>query len=347
LARLSAVEGQVCAARARLVAAIDAEGTWAAGGARSFPAWVRERTGRFEREASRMAREARALRDHLPGTVRVLAAGEIGPDHVAALVRYGTSSPECIRVLGDPDVGEEFLLAQARVLDASRFNTLMRNWVLRADPGAGDRRWKEESEREEVSLARTLDGYHGKVWLCEANGALVLAALEARAGRRGKGDTRTVNQRRAGALVELAGMVLDSGTLQPGARIRPHIAITATIGTLMAMVRAQRPGEPCPTQGSAGPFGVLEATPTGAGGSRDWFGNSSGAHVGPGSLFLAHPGGTGTGAGQGCGPAGSVPEAGDAVWGQLLGRIETALDHSQLVGVEPATLEDGSPVPFG
>ncbi|WP_434056513.1 DUF222 domain-containing protein, partial [Georgenia wangjunii] len=234
-------------------------------GARSFPAWVRERTGRFEREASRMAREARALRDHLPGTVRVLAAGEIGPDHVAALVRYGTSSPGCIRVLADPDVGEEFLLGQARVLDASRFNTLMKNWVLRADPGAGDRRWKEESEREEVSLARTLEGYHGKVWLSEANGALVLAALEARAGRRGKGDTRTVNQRRAGALVELAGMVLDSGTLQPGARIRPHIAITATIGTLMAMVRAQRPGDPCPVQASVGAFGVLEATLAGAG----------------------------------------------------------------------------------
>src|SRR5690606_16076738 len=35
------------------------------------------------------------------------------------------------------------------------------------------------------------------------------------------------------------------------------------------------------------------------------------------------------------------------VWGELLGTIETALDHAALVGAEPAMLEDGTPIPFG
>ncbi|WP_127571865.1 HNH endonuclease signature motif containing protein [Georgenia faecalis] len=329
LTRLEAVEGRLCAARARLVAAIDADGTWAAGGARSFPAWIRERTGRFDREASRMTREARALRDHLPGTAKALAAGEIGPDHVASIVRLGTASPECIRVLADPDVGEGFLIRQARVLDAGRFHTVMKNWALRADPAAGDRRWRDESEREELSLAKTLDGYHGKVWLSEVNGALVLAALQARAGRRGKDDQRTPNQRRAAALVELAGTMLDSGKLQPGARIRPHIAITATIGTLTAIVRAQRPGAPCRRPAGLGAFGTIDAGPAAA--------DVGGAPADAGGRVGRAAAGGGSGEG----------EAGGGMWGELLGTIETALDHAQLGGAEPATLEDGTPVPFG
>ncbi|WP_434056512.1 hypothetical protein, partial [Georgenia wangjunii] len=68
------------------------------------------------------------------------------------------------------------------------------------------------------------------------------------------------------------------------------------------------------------------------------------------SLEAARAGaGAGRGAAEGGGAVGDGDDAGDGagVWGQLLGRIETALDHTRLVGVEPATLEDGSPVPFG
>ncbi|MDD9204883.1 HNH endonuclease, partial [Georgenia sp. 10Sc9-8] len=73
-----------------------------------------------------------------------------------------------MQALTDPDVGEEFLLGQARVLDAGRFDTLVKNWALRADPDAADRRWKDEADREELTLARTTDGWHGTLWLTPA-----------------------------------------------------------------------------------------------------------------------------------------------------------------------------------
>ena len=290
LSRLEAVESQLSATRLAVVAAIEADGTWATSGAASLNAWLREHTGRLARETARITTQARALRDHLPATGVALAKGKIGTDHLWAMVRHATSSPGCIEALSHPELGEQFLVEQARALDAGRFDTLLKNWALRADPDAADRRWKAESDREEFSLARTTDGWHGTVWLTPANGTLVQQALQAQAGRRADGDTRSPAQRRVAALVDMAGSALDSGRLQPGARIRPHLAITAPLTTLLALAEAQAPARHQPLAGS----------------------RSDGA-------------------------AEESPEA----------TIPVALDHDRLHGTDAATLEDGTPVPFG
>ncbi|MDD9206882.1 DUF222 domain-containing protein [Georgenia sp. 10Sc9-8] len=311
LSRLEAVESQLSAARLAVVAAIEADGTWATSGAASLNAWLREHTGRFTRETARMTTQARALRDHLPATGAALAQGKIGTDHLWTLVRHATSSPGCIQALSHPELGEQFLVEQASALDASRFDTLLKSWALRADPEAADRRWKAESDREEFSLARTTDGWHGTIWLTPANGTLVHQALQAQAGRRADGDTRSPAQRRVAALVDMAGSALDSGKLQPGARIRPHLAITAPLTTLLALAEAQAPAR---SLAGSRPAEVSRTGPADPGDS----GRTTPDHRTDGA-------------------AEDLPVA----------TIPVALDHDRLQGADAATLEDGTPIPFG
>ncbi|MDD9207989.1 DUF222 domain-containing protein [Georgenia sp. 10Sc9-8] len=249
LTRMEAVEARLYAARAHLLTTAETDGLWATTGARSFTAWVRMLTGRFNGEAARLVRNARALRDHLPAVDQALTAGHTGPDQVTAIVRAAVSSPGCLAALNHPVIGEAYLAAQACVLDGGRMNVLMKNWATKADPGAADRRWRADSDREELVLARTLDGWHVQGWLDATNGELLRMAVDTRSPR-AKDDDRSQAQRRAAGLTALAGAALDSGALRPHARIRPHLAVTVPLPTLLALAGAQQPVTDGPGTGS-------------------------------------------------------------------------------------------------
>src|SRR5690606_6870770 len=139
-----------------LFSAAEADGMWATTGARSFPSWVAARTGRHTWTARRQVTHARRLRDDLPATTAALRAGQIGADHADVIARYASATETLKAQLADPEIGEEFLVEQAKVLDAHRFSRLVRAWATRADPDAADRNWREDTAREEVSLSATL-----------------------------------------------------------------------------------------------------------------------------------------------------------------------------------------------
>lgn len=183
-----------------------------------------------------------------------------------------------------------------------------------ADPEAADATWREDTEREYFSLARTMDGWAGQIWLSEASGALVHEALQAVEGTGQVGDMRTHGQRRAAALVELAGFLLDSGAAQPGARIRPHVGVTADLATLAAVIEAQHARHDASVHRTGG-------QPALTGLSGEWGGLG-------GELIDPAPGPGGSGA-------------------ETLNRIDVGLDYDVLAGVEPARLGDGTPIPFG
>lgn len=318
------VRRRVEALGARALATVEADGTWALDGARSMAAWYRTRSGKHHASAAREIRQARALRDHLPATAAALAAGEISVDHAAALVRHTTTTEVRRDRLADPEAGEALLLGHAKTLDASDFTLAAQAWGVRADPEAGDRAYREDSDREEFYLAETTDGYVPGGWLSRASGRRVLTALGARMGTPSKADTRTPAQRRANALVALASLALDAGTLRPGARIRPHLAVTVPFETLQRLIaaaaaRAHRPG--C-TAGPGAAFG-LPTHPGPDGGGQD--------HAGPGAGGAGDPAagpGAGGGAGGACTCAAEV--------------IGADLDPALMVGAEAATFEDGT-----
>ena len=290
--RIETLQRQLEGLNAKALAAAEADGLWATTGARSFAAWYRNVSGRHTSTARRQVRQARVLRDQLPATARALACGEIGPDHVAALVRHTMNSPLRRDQLGDEEMGEEFLVARAKELDAADFTHIVRHWAVRTDPDAADRAWKDDGERAKLTIAETTGGYHLAGWLSKIDGMALVTALDARVGVPAADDTRTVAQRRAAALGSLARLSLDGGTLKPGARIRPHLAVHVPIDTLLRMIAASRPDD------------------------------CDGAPSRPGTAL-------------GAGPQEPLP----------LDVIPAALDPEVLAGAEPATLEDGTPIP--
>ncbi|WP_164737391.1 HNH endonuclease signature motif containing protein [Georgenia sp. SYP-B2076] len=257
VAQLEIITRKVEALTAKALVAAEADGLWATTGARSFGTWYRGTSHRHGASAHRQVKAGRALRDHLPLTAEALADAQVTGDHVAALVKHATDTPARRAQLTDHALGEAFLLSHAVVMDAEAFTHLVKHWATRTDPSAADRAWKDEAVREELVLAKTTGGYHVQGWLSQINGDLVAMAIDARVGVPAADDHRSVGQRRAAGLTSLAHLVLDSGVLKPGARIRPHVTITADIGTLLATVAAQAGGADALPPGSGAVPGVL------------------------------------------------------------------------------------------
>jgi hypothetical protein len=281
------------------------------------------------------------LRDLLPETARALAAGEISSDHVAAIVRHTTGTEARRERLRDEHAGEGFLLTHARGLDASAFDVAVRHWGLRADPEAADRAYVEDGEREEFYLAETTDGYVPGGWLSRASGQLVLTALAARTGVPARGDRRSPGQRRAGALVGLAQLALDSGVLRPGSRIRPHLSVHVPFETLQRLIAASAPTRRhprCPLgaepPGRADHPGAAFGLPGGPTRSPDRPPRRGDARVVPDVADPAVGDGVGGLTGGRCGCGQVLPEV----------VIGADLDSAAMGDVAPATFEDGTPL---
>lgn len=236
--RLETLRRQIQALGAKVITAAQTDGAWANTGARTFTAWYRNVTGQHRSTAAQQVRQSQLLRDVLPLAAQALQNGEISADHVAALTRHAVDTPERLAQLRHPELGEAFLVERAKYMDAADFLRLVKHWAIRTDPDAADRSWKHDSERQELVVAQTLGGYHVQGWLTSVNGQALLTALDARTGTPDAADTRTTAQRRADSLVSVVHLALDSGVLRPGARIRPHIAVTVPFETLRRLVDA-------------------------------------------------------------------------------------------------------------
>jgi len=330
---------------AKVLATVEADGRWAVDGARSMAAWYRARTGRHRASAAREVRQARALRDHLPATAKALAAGKISADHVAAIVRHATNTDARRERLRDEEVGEDFLLAHARDLDASAFDVAVKHWGLRADPEAADRAYVEDSEREEFYLSETTDGYVPGGWLSKSSGQVVLTALQARTGTPSKDDRRSPAQRAAKSLVGLAHLGLDSGALRPGARIRPHVSVHVPFETLQRLIAASAPSRPHPgcrlsgdTSVRGGHPGATLGVTSPSADSLDGDHLGTGGGVTVGAELASRPGLDEL---MGGGAGGRVCQCGEELPEAVIG---ADLDAGAMGEVPPSTFEDGTPL---
>ncbi|PYG02305.1 protein of unknown function [Georgenia satyanarayanai] len=326
---LEQVERQLSGARAAMLATIEANGLWALGGQRTFSAWLRTRTDATAPSASRQVRQARALRDLLPLTRAALEAGRVSEDHVGVLVRGAITTNRLRAQLSDDEFGEAFLVEQAQRMDAGSFAKLVATWAIASDPEAADGAWRDDTTKEQLTLSRTMDGYHLNGWLDELSGQSVDTALRAHMGRKAKDDERTPAQRRAAALTSLARQSLDAGEQGKGARIRPHVTVTADIETLRALAAATGSPRPPVTSGGrehepGGGFGFWEeATFTASSGPRDPDRSQE-------DLFPLSP----------------EAQAWMDTWQPGDTHvISAAIDPQAMIGVQPATLEDGTPIP--
>jgi hypothetical protein len=90
--RLRALGTRLDTLRLTWLPVIEAELPWQTTGARNFSAWLARTENVSTTTAKRETRTGRALRDHLPATRTTALAGDIGADHVRALVDVAPTS---------------------------------------------------------------------------------------------------------------------------------------------------------------------------------------------------------------------------------------------------------------
>ena len=182
-------------------------------------------------------RTAHDLLDRLPETFALLEAGAITWRHAHTLTH-------AVRVLSDDLAAkvEDKVLDRAPQQSVAAFAKSVSKAVLTVDPRTARKRHEDAIGDRRVCGRPVGDGM-GELWaMLPADGlALVMARLNAEAERRLPGDQRTMDQRRADALVALAEQGLLDGAVPGQHGRKPTIQVTVALETLLGL--DDQPGE--------------------------------------------------------------------------------------------------------
>jgi Domain of unknown function (DUF222) len=217
---------RLAAARARLLARWETRGVWAADGSRSAAHRLARDTSTAVRTARRELGRARHLAA-MPNTAAAVAEGALSPDHVDLLGAANDGSRRA--VFADH---EAMLVEQCRTLRFDQACRAVTYWWHRADTEAAEDDARRLHDARSASAVTTIDGIVDvRAWLDPIGGAAFkteLARLEHESylADQRDGVNRTVAQRRADALVEMAQR---SATAPTNGR-RPRPLITVLVG---------------------------------------------------------------------------------------------------------------------
>jgi hypothetical protein len=233
-ATLSTVLARLTGTRLACLQSVAESGVWGLDGSRST-AWAlarREDAGIGSVRAEITL--AQRLAVELPLTAAALRSGGVSLDKAKLLARLAPTSNARRAALRHPETGEAFLLAKAAGLHVWGLSRAARYWGYRVDPDKDDRDYRDSSSTYELHIADTLDGGDTRGLLSPEVSELVRTALRAVIGVPAATDHRTAGQRNAEALGTLARFFLDAGACGTGAKVRPHLNVTVSYGTLTA-----------------------------------------------------------------------------------------------------------------
>jgi len=222
----------------------DRSGEYAADGALSAVAWVRERCKLSGGAAAERVNVARQL-EKLPQTAKAFATGSVGFQHVAVIARTAEN-------VGTMSVQKEEgnLLQAAHRMDPGRFAGVAKDFEQRVDREAALADANRAYARRYLHISEPQDGIVRLDGLLDVDGGATLrTALLALMPPPKRDDDRTPGQRRADALVELARRPLDGSKLGTVGGQRPHLVITASVETLAGL-----PGAPAAQVEGGGPI---------------------------------------------------------------------------------------------
>ncbi len=189
---------------------------------------------------NRMA-AASDLTYRLPATLAALRAGDI-------TLRHATDLAEATRSLTPDSIAavEAKVLERAAEQTVAQFRAAVKRAVLRVTSPAEEEKAHTDAvaQRRVVSFPEPHGMATVNAFLSAEDAATVMAAVDAIAREtiHGKGgDTRTVDQRRADALVELCSSALGDPHLTRAHGQRPSVQVTVAASTLMGL--DQQPAE--------------------------------------------------------------------------------------------------------
>jgi len=199
--------------------------------------------------ARREVAAGRALTGRFTATADALATGTVSAEQAQAIVRALDELPP---ELSDEQVqaGEATMLGYAQTLGPRELETLSRRLLDVLCPEIAEAKDAERLERQEKEAARTRflrffnDGHgatYGRFKLGIGDGEAVRAVIDAIAHRdrvgdditSSHGDMRTMEQRRADALVEMTGAYLAEGNGPANGGDRPRVNLLLDYKTLL------------------------------------------------------------------------------------------------------------------
>ncbi|WP_199423344.1 HNH endonuclease signature motif containing protein [Actinotalea solisilvae] len=181
--------------------------------------------------------------DRVPAVAGALARGDVD-------VRRATVLTDELARLSDAAAAEvaEAVLPSARECTAPQLRQRLRRMELLRDPDGARTRHARACADRRVELTPAPDAMAWlSAYLPADDAAAIHTSLTALAGDAAPDDERTLDQRRADALVDLATRWLDAGAHPDGTPLatrqgrRPHLVVTASAATLLGL--AEGPGE--------------------------------------------------------------------------------------------------------
>ncbi len=233
-AELRTAAGQLHAFAARILARVEADGRWSAGGSRTFPDWVARRqltsTGAVRREVVL----GRALDEILPRTATAVAKGDVTFEHAEVLAHVAATSDARRAALASsqPDRNEAALLERARHMPLDSYRREVDRWATQVDAAAAESEHEAACAKEYLTLSRRRDGVAVQGFLTIENAEILATALRSVAGVPSRGDVRSREERQAAALVDAGRLLLDRGLIGGGQLVRPHLLVHVTAETL-------------------------------------------------------------------------------------------------------------------
>ena len=166
----------------------------------SAAGWLNDECRMTRSTAWERVRQARRLAE-LPATSKAFAAGEVNLAHVGVITR--SAEQVGCEALRD---AEPILLDAAKRLDARQLRYVTAQLRHCLDPDGSLKDANRDYERRHLYLSEMLDGMYAIDGMLDPEGgSLLRTALDALMGPPQRGDGRTTSQRRADALVEVAG----------------------------------------------------------------------------------------------------------------------------------------------
>ncbi|HEX7095735.1 MAG TPA: DUF222 domain-containing protein [Acidimicrobiales bacterium] len=199
------------------LAAFDAAGDFAADGAVSTVAWLRQQARLSHAAASRAVKRARQLRQ-LPVTAALVGAGELSAGQLDAIL--ANVSTQLTSLFAQAEAELVPTLAALPVRDVAR---LMRHWAAHAEAVLQQQQPPAEHDRQ-LFLTRLLNDrlqLQGHI-----DDPVAAATVEhALALARSQDVEQPLPQRNADALVSICRFFLDNHDKPSGRRHRPHVVI--------------------------------------------------------------------------------------------------------------------------
>ncbi len=215
------------AAKAILLAELDATNDYEIDGASTVGTWVRNELRLGSGQATTLVRNLGALRD-LPLVAEAAMAGRMSAEHLKAFT-FGLKHVGLEPML----LHQEAFVAVALECSPSELFEAVRHLKNLVHPEELDNKWRDGMDKEDFAVDALPDGFHVTGFLNTITGAKLKKVLDSISAPRDKDDQRTGAERRVQGLDDLLSSILANG-LPDDKGVKPHMSVYVDAETVAA-----------------------------------------------------------------------------------------------------------------